>query len=296
MKLTDNTPKHDLDGKKWGHNELASDLAEHIRMNQDRIVWTDMQLGPSGSPRPDVYSMPKSYANFRPLVYEVKVSVADYRHDITSGKWQSYLKYASGVIFAVPAGLVKVSDLPPGCGLIQRHDNVWRNAKGPTLRPVENLPMDAWIKLMIDGINRQKRFEPRELNQWKVNGEIKDKYGEKIARALSDLDRAERHLEQARMNADKDADALLAEERESKKRARDRADEEVREIKRVQRELAAALGLPEDASSYSISRKAEELRDRLTRDGEIQHLRDSIQRAMSALNAGAKQVSLGIAA
>jgi hypothetical protein len=34
---------------KWGHNDLARDLAEHLRQNTARMVWEDMQLGPSGT-------------------------------------------------------------------------------------------------------------------------------------------------------------------------------------------------------------------------------------------------------
>lgn len=72
---------------KWTHNALADDLASHVRQRTGRIVWTDMQLGPSGSPRPDVYSIEPSFAKFRPLAYEVKVSVADYRRDVAAGKY-----------------------------------------------------------------------------------------------------------------------------------------------------------------------------------------------------------------
>ena len=31
----------------WRHDELADDLAAHLRGGTDRMVWTDMQLGPS---------------------------------------------------------------------------------------------------------------------------------------------------------------------------------------------------------------------------------------------------------
>ena len=123
---------------KWGHDQLANDLAEHLAKQTDRIIWTDMQLGPSGSPRPDVYSIPKSYSGYKPIAYECKVSVSDFRSDITKGKWQSYLKYSSGVIFAVPKGLITKDDLPKGCGLIVRSENGWRMVKGPTLTPIAN--------------------------------------------------------------------------------------------------------------------------------------------------------------
>ena len=71
--------------KKWGHDELAKDLAQHLACSNDRMIWLDMQLGPSGSPRPDVFTAPKSYSGFKPIAYECKVSVSDFRSDITSG-------------------------------------------------------------------------------------------------------------------------------------------------------------------------------------------------------------------
>lgn len=36
--------------QKMTHNELAEDLAQHLRGGTGRMVWTDTQLGPSGSP------------------------------------------------------------------------------------------------------------------------------------------------------------------------------------------------------------------------------------------------------
>lgn len=41
-----------------GHDELAQSLAAHLR-GDARMIWCDLQLGPSGSPRPDVYTIDK---------------------------------------------------------------------------------------------------------------------------------------------------------------------------------------------------------------------------------------------
>ena len=75
------------------HDELADDLAAHLRADR-RMVWTNIQLGPSGSPRPDVYAFFKSYVDPRPMAYECKVSLSDFRADVTAGKWQSYRKFS----------------------------------------------------------------------------------------------------------------------------------------------------------------------------------------------------------
>lgn len=114
------------------HDELADDLAKHLLASGDVCVWTDMQMGPVGSPRPDVYVLPKEYRAFHPISYEVKVSMQDFRADTTRAKWQSYLPFSAGVVFACPAGLLKPADLPTGCGLIERSSTGWRHKKRPT--------------------------------------------------------------------------------------------------------------------------------------------------------------------
>jgi len=81
----------------WGHDALAEDLAQHLRSDK-RMVWTDMQLGPSGSARPDVFTLDKVYSRPAPTAYECKISRADLRADTTSGKWQKYLQFAGAVI------------------------------------------------------------------------------------------------------------------------------------------------------------------------------------------------------
>jgi hypothetical protein len=133
----------------WGHDALAEDLAGYLS-SSEVMVWTDMQLGPSGSPRPDVYLLRKSYSKPLPMAFECKISRSDLRSDTTSGKWQSYLKFASGVVFAVPDGLATVADIPAGCGLIVRKAKEWRYARRPTLTRV-TVPFDACMKLLIDG-------------------------------------------------------------------------------------------------------------------------------------------------
>lgn len=272
---------------KWGHDALAEDLASHLRGTRDRVVWTDMQLGPSGSPRPDVYTLPKSFSKFTPLAYECKISVSDFRRDVTSGKWQSYLKFAAGVIFAVPAGLIKKEDVPPGCGLIVRHDEIWRTVKGPTLKHVDTLPRDTWIKLMIDGLTRQQRDpQPRELNKYRAALEIGKKYGERVGVALRNRDDAETYLEMERTNAQRTAEELREQERQRTAIARQHVERELGQVRAAKSELAKALGVSEDANMYLIADAARRAAKRLTESGEIEHLRIQLARAQQALSAG----------
>ncbi len=274
---------------KWGHDQLANDLAQHLRGNSDRIVWTDMQLGPSGSPRPDVYTVPKSYSAFKPIAYECKISVSDFRRDVTSGKWQNYLKFAAGVIFAVPAGLIKKEDIPAGCGLIVRHEEIWRTLKGPTLRAIDTLPHDAWMKLMIDGLNRQNRDpQPRLLNTWSIEQVVRKKYGDTIGQALSDLNQAERWLANERLKAEVSAGVLRTMEEERIKHQRANVERELDTMRSSKLEFCQMLGLPPDASSYLMQRTVSDIRDRLEGDGEIQRMRKALDSAQRALADGLK--------
>lgn len=208
---------------QWEHDALAADLAGHL-FAPERMVWRDMQLGPVGSPRPDVYTIAKSFVRPNPTAYECKISVSDFRADVTSGKWQSYLKYASCVIFAAPAGLISAKDIPPMCGLILRHGEVWRLAKKPTICPVQ-IPQLACLKLLIDGVERQgplyraknyqygmdafsKRFGA-EAGRWVSDAAaVKDKVEHAECVAKSIRDRAEKDAQQIRAKAQADAPRL----------------------------------------------------------------------------------------
>lgn len=272
---------------KWGHDQLQEDLAAHLRGTRDRVVWTNMQLGPQGSPRPDVYTLPKSFSKFLPLAYEIKISTSDFRRDITSGKWQSYLKFAAGVIFAVPAGLIKKEDVPPGCGLIVRHDEVWRTVKGPTLKATENLPLDTWIKLMIDGLDRQGHEpQPRSADPYRAQQAIRKKHGDRIGDALRDLSTAEFYLRNEITKTEQSAEELREAERKRTEHARQHVEHELKEIRKGKAELCRVLGLPEDAAYYLITSTANKVAERLSESGEIQLLRDRLQRAQKALAEG----------
>ena len=94
--------------KNLTHDELANSLAIHL-MNENRMVWEDIPVGKVHSVRPDVLTIEKSYSSPNPISYEIKVSVSDFRSDVTKAKWKAYLDFSYGVIFAVPKGLIKKS-------------------------------------------------------------------------------------------------------------------------------------------------------------------------------------------
>lgn len=266
----------------WTHDGLQADLAKHLSATRDRVVWEDMQLGPVGSPRPDVYTVPKSYAQFRPLAYEIKISVADFRRDVTSGKWQKYLEFASGVTFAVPSGLIGKGDIPLGTGLMVRGEEGWKTVKAPTLKHVDTLPRAVWLKLIIDGIERQRKaIDPRGVNPYRVQKELTKKFGEKIAAMVCEVagleDRLAAELQAARCRQDH---ALEMEreryERELARRTSDRAsiDEELANLRTV-------LGLGPNESTWKIVSALQKARESISRDDEIARLKRVIDRVRS---------------
>lgn len=265
---------------KWGHDQLAQDLAKHLAQNSDRIIWTDMQLGPSGSPRPDVYSIPKSYSGFKPLAYECKVSVSDFRSDITKGKWQSYLRYASGVIFAVPKGLIGKDDIPKGCGLIVRSENGWRMVKGPTLTPIANdLPKDYWIKLVIDGVDRSLRYQRAQQGfEYRARRKIQEKYGDELAMALSRRDQAQSSLDYRTEEIQKqlgDIDVIRHAERQ-----RSSLESEKQELEKLHHELCSILGLPAGSHGWDIRRALDTQKRMLAKDTHVQKCQSAMRSAL----------------
>lgn len=251
------TPDVDQNLRRWAHDDLAHDLAAHLRGLSDRRVWVDMQLGPAASTRPDVYTMPCSFTRFTPLAYECKVSVSDFRADVTKGKYTDYLGYASGVIFACPAGLLKRDDIPKGAGLMTRSDEGWRVVKAPSLSKCPDLPRSLWLKLVMDGERRDheravhmEAMCKRDLNEYRAAAKIRQQYGEVVAAAIQDhrdktthrLDRLKSHI--ATQIASLEAD--LAHQRDRRHAAR---EHEERECNEMLRDLAAAVGMEPDATN-----------------------------------------------
>lgn len=180
----------------WTHNGLLRDLADHCRQ-QGRLVFTDQLMGPAGSCRPDVLAINKSYTRWNPTVYEIKVSRSDFLSDVKSGKWAKYYDAASAVSFAVPAGLVKKTEVPEKAGLIIRHDNAWRYAKKPTIEPIDNLDRFLWMALVmqLDGWNKQGNIRPREADFSRA-AERRHELGEQIRAFLNDSGGAEHRVKQ----------------------------------------------------------------------------------------------------
>lgn len=273
----------------WKHNDLAHDLAEHLRKNTARICWEDMQLGPSGTCRPDVYAMAHSYSKFCPVVYEVKVSVSDFRADVTAGKYTKYFKYAGGVVFAVPEGLLKKTDIPEGCGLMIRKESGWHTLKGPTMRQLDNLPRDAWMKLLMDGVTRQverTQIKNRVLQTYFVDQTLMKKHGAEIAELVCRAYRSREKLEREIIAQEQRLQSVQREGAEELARQRKRREESEERLTDAQRDLAIALGLDPDVPMYILTRALWDATRRLAGDEEIQRLRSVLSRLEKTLTDG----------
>lgn len=119
------------------------------------MVWCETALGATF---PDVLSISRSYPHAKAhdvRIYEVKVSRADFRADVTTGKYRKYLQYAHRVLFAVPSGMVSADEIPADAGLLEYDERgpAWRTVKlGPKSRTRFEWPIHAWFALLLSGV------------------------------------------------------------------------------------------------------------------------------------------------
>lgn len=239
------------------HDELQEDLARHLRGGTDRMVWTNTQLGPSGSPRPDVFTIDKSYANFKADAYEIKVTVPDLRHDITAGKWQKYMQFAHRVWFAFPRGLVPVAEIPRECGIILLGDGGWRAARKPVAQVLPTLPRDAWLKLLIKSCPSQAvghRMSPRVASDWTVAQVVRKKLGAEAAELFRDRASADGRYEHETQRRDKLADQMRNETDKLMQQNREQVEREKLYLDSAMKVLGEQLGLkPEEITANALT-------------------------------------------
>ncbi len=290
--------------EKLTHDQLAADLASYLRGMSNRITWEDMQLGPSGSPRPDVYTMEPTYTRLAFEAFECKVSASDFRRDVTAGKWQSYLKYANSVTFAAPLGLITKDQVPEGCGLILRGAaGQWRYAKKPTRQVLKELPWQAWVKLLLDGVERTGSANRRAFfSEWAAREKLAAKFGSEIAEHLSDLAGLPQRVKWAKEQHDatvamlkKQSDDLRSLQKAQRDADRDRCNGTLGQ-------LAVGLGLPADALLADLHARAGQVAALLFDRGpgyanllsrlksKLEETLDAVGRAESALRGEAPKV------
>lgn len=78
---------------------------------------------------------------------EIKVSRSDFLREIKSRKWETWRPYVHRFYFAAPAGLLKLDEIPDGCGLIVADGNGCRKLVDPPRRDAQPLPEGVWVEL-----------------------------------------------------------------------------------------------------------------------------------------------------
>ncbi len=270
------------------HDELQEDLAAHLRANTARMVWTNTQLGPAASPRPDVFSMDKSFARFAADAYEIKVTVSDLRRDTTSGKWQSYRKFAHRVWFAFPRGLAPLDLVPLECGVILRSDTGWRAARKPTAQVLETLPRDAWIKLMLVATEEMRFAAPRQASQWHIARTLSKRFGSEVAELFEARKRADRSYEAATERREKAAEEIRCEVDRIQQAARRDAERAQVQLDEAMRALGARLGIePESVSAASITRALNDLQSVMDSKWQLSSTIERLQRLQGYIKGSA---------
>lgn len=253
------------------HDELQHDLACHLRGATDRMVWENTQLGPVASPRPDVFTINKSYARFAADAYEIKVSVSDLRRDTTSGKWQSYRKFAHRVWFAFERGLVPLDEVPRECGVILHGPGGWRAARKPVAQVLDTLPRDAWLKLLIESSPSEAvghRNEPRLASRWLVEQKLREKMGKEVADLFTARLLADGSYEDATKRLKESADKIRAEVEERRKNELATIEASERRLSDAMKDLGEALGMSrEDLTPGALRGRLVDLRWSLQRGG-----------------------------
>lgn len=229
------------------HDQLQNDLASHLRAGTDRMVWTNTQLGPVGSPRPDVFTVNKSFSRFRTDCYEIKVSVSDLRSDITSGKWQSYRKFGHCVWFAFPRGMAPLDLIPKECGVILRSEAGWRAARKPVAQVLDTLPRDTWLKLLMDGPIGPTDCAPRNIHEWTMASLLAKKMGKESSDLFDARRRANGNYALATAKLQASADEINAEVKRLRENALRDLERQRVALDESMKNLGVALGLEYEA-------------------------------------------------
>ena len=149
--------------KAWKHRDLVEDLANTFYGM--RLVFAEPSLDSRWltggvTPVPDVLTLEKSYTQCRPTIYECKVSKADFRADMSHGKWMKYLPFCERLYFAVVQGVATRADVPNPAGLMIRGDQGWHCTKAPQASPA-----DGWDKVNVQALLMSGAWTGERLRQ-----------------------------------------------------------------------------------------------------------------------------------
>lgn len=267
--------KESLPLSEWSHQALCDDLESHLRGNSDRMVFQNITMGQYHGGRPDVFTVMKSFANFRADTYEIKVSRSDFLSDVTSGKWRKYLDHSHAVWFAVPEGMIKATELPEGVGLTVRSAKGWRSVRKPKPQVLQTLPRDAWLRLVMDlhpiGFNNEPKNPRPAPSAYRLEQIARKRAGKELAALIAKPEEFRVRVERAREMTENELEHLAA-----------RKDEAMAEVNAKNAELIAILGLPPGASTYAISAAIRHLRDVIDMR-ELQEAKDNLDRLIKKI-------------
>jgi hypothetical protein len=93
-------------------NQVKAALAAR---HKEDLYAEEVTCGPAGGLRLDAWAMPRSWANFETVGYEVKVTHADWAGDRKLGQYRDYVHR---MWVACPWGLIQPEEIPEGVGLL----------------------------------------------------------------------------------------------------------------------------------------------------------------------------------
>lgn len=162
-----------------------------------------------------------------------------------------------------------------------RKESGWHTLKGPTMRSVDNLPRDAWIKLVIDGIRRETertRIMMRNAPVYVDERRLAQRHGDEISSLVSQAYNAKVRLESAIQNQEKRRAEVFQQTEQEARWQREKIERQAESLNRAQRELADVLGLPENATVNQLTRAINSATYRLAHDAEVIRLRGLFSR------------------
>jgi len=184
---------------------LQGDLARHLRevgwltFTEIEVPGTNCEPG-SWHGRVDVVAVrPRSYARKDLRAYEVKVNRSDFLNDVGTEKWRRYHAVFHRVFFAVPAGLIKKTEVPAEAGLIVRGDKGWAVVKTAMGHQPPNLSVDSVLALLFRGYEQDREIRNLRERLFYRDGVIESAaaFGHGIRQKLS---QKEREIEPALRN------------------------------------------------------------------------------------------------
>lgn len=264
----------------WHHDELAADLASHLIRDGKAFAWLNIEVPGCDAGRPDVLSFPRwQYNAPRLLAFEVKVSVADLNRDLEAGKWSKYLGACGSVTFAMPSGLVKAADLPPGFGVMFRSSTGWRTQRKAPV--VDKLATPAAMaKLLSSRPFRPqggRAFDIRGYREMQILSQCEARavaaFGARFGASAARYVAAHAKGEDPAARSIKDAQDKVA-----------TYNEHLGRIYAELAELCEVLGLPAGSDIYAIRGAVKKLAERLTLEGEAAALYRQLRYMRTALD------------